>query len=476
MFDNSVRDATIIEGKETIKEEVNKVTKKQSGSCYNCGKAWPHSGECPAKGKVCRKCNKNNHFERVCKSKNNTSEQKKDQEANEKNKNRVNQVNERKDDQLEEVNGINSDKNDNIFTIDHVRETKRFPECEFLINGARVKLKIDTHASINIIDERDFEKLKMNTKLQPYTGKAFAYGVAEPIKTLGKFDALLEVGTKKLKAEFIVTRGRFGSLLGYPTSAELGVDPVLQIVNTVDEPYPNFVESYTSKYPEVFSGKIGKLKDFELELHIDRNVKPIQMKPRNIPFHYREKVDNIIKEKLDADIIEEVVNEPTSWLLELVIVPKPNGDIRVCLDTRPVNKAILREKYQMPNPEEIIQLVNGWKYFTIIDLNSAFEHIVLHQNSRYIATFRTHNGIYRYKRLFFGISSAPEIFHSTIKKLLQHIKNQTNASDDIIMGGATPEEHDLAVNQVLSCLRDNGLTANATKCKFFKSEIKFFGL
>jgi hypothetical protein len=81
------------------------------------------------------------------------------------------------------------------------------------------------------------------------------------------------------------------------------------------------------------------------------------------------------------------------------------------------NTALKREKFEMPNVENIIYKANGMQFFNKIDLTSAFQQIELHPSCRYITRFRTHKGIYQSKRLIFGASSAPEIFHNKLSKV-----------------------------------------------------------
>lgn len=91
----------------------------------------------------------------------------------------------------------------------------------------------------------------------------------------------------------------------------------------------------------------------------------------------------------------------------------------------------------MQKIEEIINKANGMKYYSKIDFKSAFNQILLDKESRYVSRFRTHNGIYQHKRLFYGISSAPEIFHNAIKQLLIGVNGALNASDDMLIMGET---------------------------------------
>ena len=109
-------------------------------------------------------------------------------------------------------------------------------------------------------------------------------------------------------------------------------------------------------------------------------------------------------------------------------------------------------------------------------MKSAFNQIELDESSRYLTSFVTHCGVYRFKRLFFGITSAPEIFQQIIYNLIRHIANSFNISDDIIIYGQTSEEHDNALHSVLKILNDNGLTINGDKCEWKRQELDFFGL
>lgn len=91
----------------------------------------------------------------------------------------------------------------------------------------------------------------------------------------------------------------------------------------------------------MFSG-VGKLKDYQLKLHINKDVKPVAQPVRRLPFGLREKVDQKLDELLKEDIIEEVPSGPTEWVSPLVVVPKPDGDIRICVDMKKANEAIER--------------------------------------------------------------------------------------------------------------------------------------
>ena len=89
---------------------------------------------------------------------------------------------------------------------------------------------------------------------------------------------------------------------------------------------------------------------------------------------------------------------PLAGSTHFVAVGKPNGDIRICLDMRQANHAILREKHPIPTVEETLQEISEAKVFSKLDLNMAFHQIELHPDSRDITTFAAPDGLYRYKR------------------------------------------------------------------------------
>ena len=100
---------------------------------------------------------------------------------------------------------------------------------------------------------------------------------------------------------------------------------------------------------------------------------------------------------------------------------------------REANKAIQRERHQTPTLDELINDLNGATFFSKLDLRSGYHQLELNRDSRYITTFSTHMGLFQYKRLNFGISSASEIFQETIHSIIQDIQGAKNISDDVIV-------------------------------------------
>jgi len=132
----------------------------------------------------------------------------------------------------------------------------------------------------------------------------------------------------------------------------------------------------------------------KVKLHINKEIKPVEQHVRRIPFHVRTQVDDELNRLEQLDIIEKADGH-TPWVSPLVIVPKSTG-VRICIDSRAVNTAIERERHPMPTIEDLITDLNGATIFSKIDLNKGYHQLELDHESRYITTFKTHQGLYSY--------------------------------------------------------------------------------
>lgn len=270
--------------------------------------------------------------------------------------------------------------------------------------------------------------------------------------------------SESVQAEFYVVKGNSVSLLGKTAAIQLGVLKLgIYSIN----------EDIRGKYSDCFKG-VGKLKDFKLKLHINSKVEPVAQRMYRIPFTLREKVEKKLDELESQDIIERV-NDQTPWVSPVIVVPKPNGDIRLCVDMRQANKTIIRERNPIPTVDEILYKMNGGEWFSKMDLRYGFHQLELEESSREITTFVTHRGLYRYKRLMSGISSAPEKYQQVISQIFHDIEGVQNISDDIVVFGRTREEHDQRLRLVLDRIGQKKLTLNSDKCEFGMDKITFMG-
>ena len=167
------------------------------------------------------------------------------------------------------------------------------------------------------------------------------------------------------------------------------------------------------------------------------------------------------------------VDEPSPWCSGMVVVPKPSGDVRICVDLKPLNEGVSREFHPLPKVEETLGQLNGATIFSKLDANSRFWQIPLARKSKLLTTFITPFGWYYFNKLPFGISSAPELFQKRMNKILSDLEGVLCWMDDILVFGSNPKEHDKRLKAALERLESAGVTLNPKKCEFSKSSLKF---
>ena len=174
------------------------------------------------------------------------------------------------------------------------------------------------------------------------------------------------------------------------------------------------------------------------------------------------------------DEVISPVTEPTDWCSGIVVVPKANDAVRICVDLTHLNKAVNREVYPMASVDGSLSKLANSKIFTKLDANSGYWQIPLSEDSRKFTTFVTPFGRYQYNRLPFGINSANEIFQRTVSQILGDLEGIICHMDDNLIHAADQDTHNHHVRLVLQRLKDAGVTLNE-KCQFSKLRVKFLG-
>jgi len=172
----------------------------------------------------------------------------------------------------------------------------------------------------------------------------------------------------------------------------------------------------------------------EYHIRLDESAKPVQHAPQRGQVALRAKIKETLDELHSSGVIV-LVSKPTPWISSMLAVPKKNGKIRICLDPKDLNKAILRENYPMPTIENIATRLHGAKVFTVLDAKNGFWHVKLNEESSYLTTFHTPFGWYRWCRMPFGISSAPEVFQWRMHELIKGLTGTEVVADDFLVAG-----------------------------------------
>jgi len=166
----------------------------------------------------------------------------------------------------------------------------------------------------------------------------------------------------------------------------------------------------------------------------------------------------------------------SEWATPVIAIPKPDGTVRLCGDYKvTVNPAIKVDKYPLPTTEDIFASLTGGVIFSKLDLRQAYLQMEGDEDTQKILIIHTHKGLYLFKRLAFGVASAPAIWQRTMEQILQGIPMTWCLLDDIVITGKSLDDHCTNLNKVLERLAEYGLTFNTKKCAFFKDSIQFCG-
>lgn len=206
-----------------------------------------------------------------------------------------------------------------------------------------------------------------------------------------------------------------------------------------------------------------------------KDTTPVAYRPRRLAYQERLQLKKIVNELISANIIRESRSEYAS---PIVLVTKKNGDVRMCVDLRDINKRVVKEKYPLPHIQDQINALCHAKYFTTLDMKSGFYQVQIEEKSRHIMAFITPDGHYEFNRMPFGFVNAPAIYQRSIDKALGDLKG-TKAFvylDDVLVPSISVDEGLTNLNEVLNALSTHGFALNYDKCKFFALETEYLGV
>lgn len=334
-------------------------------SCFACGKKGhlKSNANCKARNAKCLKCGEVGHFMNRCLKRTVGNDQVGPPSK------RIRLI---EDEQLE------NEKEEAIF---FAMGKNNF---EFVVGGIKIPMVIDSGADANIIGESTWDQVKaMGIKATGITTdvdrKLVAYATKQPMQIRCMFWAEINAGNNHSTAKFYVVKGGQQNLLGDATAKELKVLKIGFDIASVEA-------LRDSGFP--------KIKGVVVELPIDKTVQPVRQPYRRAPIALEEKIHDKLKYLLEKDIIEKV-NGPSSWVSPVVPILKQSGEIRLCVDMRRANQAVLREPHPLPLIEELLAGVNGAVKFSKLDVKDAYHQLEISEESRVITTFITKYGLFR---------------------------------------------------------------------------------
>ena len=416
-------EAMVFQMKETAEKDERIQKKKQTKNSVRCKYCnFIHNTDrklnCPAFGKTCFVCNRLNHFSSVC---------------------------EFKQKQVDSV--------EDIFQI----RTNKKKRLTVTLNNIQFPMQPDTGSDVTIIPKNFWKKLgypklrKSCVKLRQFDGSC--------INALGQFEAVFEAEKRfELVSITVVDCFKDHGLIGTDI---IKVDTI-NLINSVESD----------------KQKIGVLKNYKATLRVKENCSPSYFEARRIPIHLRPMVIKKLEEMINQGILEHVPKGGSNWASPIVVLKKKDGDLRICGDYKVgVNHKICADSYPIPNVETILHALAGSKYFTKIDLKSAYNQIQIDENFQEITTINTPIGLLRWCRMPYGIKTASSIFQRAIENVLTgEVEKMVIYQDDILVGAVNMDELRRKTQRILKKLEDAGMSINKEKCKFNCESINYLGL
>ena len=436
--------------------------------CKYCGKSHKKGKQhCKAYGQLCKNCGKKNHFASQCMMK----------------KSRDRSVHEIGDNYEDDDDYAYDDDSVLSMHVDHdqVCSESKAVYAKMLVGLDKFKVifQLDSGASVNtmsvqtyktITGDRDLKDLpQTNTRLRLYD-KTAVQPVGERI--LPVFNPKTKIC---YKVRFVVVEGKVRSILGCRAIQHMKLISVHPENIAVIEANPSIMKEFS----DVFEGVLGTLEG-DLHMSIDPLATPVKLPCRQWPIAVREKVREELLRLEKLGVVTQV-DTPTDWISSLVVSMKPNGQARLCIDPKPLNKALKRNEYPMKTIDDVLSEIQGAKYFSHFDMKNGFWHVVLDEESSFLTTFETPFGKYRWTRLPFGVSVAPEEFQRRVDNALRDLPGVFAVHDDVIVWGKgttdelASQDHDKNVRKMLMRCREQGIQLNKEKVELKQREITYLG-
>ncbi|UYV81418.1 K02A2.6-like [Cordylochernes scorpioides] len=426
---NWVKDTIRMENAEAGPSGINPRRERIIEPCKWCGQRHKY-GKCPAYGKKCNAWGKPNHFSVVCRTKrirNLLAESEAEESCDEINLNEV------------AVKTVRSDKWSAVI----------------IINGKKTTVHLDTGAQINVLPHKVINQWPSRPEIRPTSLKAFAYGNTE-LSIVGKCNVLCQYGEKKGMFEFIVADVEAQTLITGDTCEKLEILRRINHINTDEMKLCSETQKILEQYHEVFQG-VGLINS-ECKIYTKPEYSPVQVPPRRIPTSLGAEVQSELEKMVKQGIVTKIYHET-----------------EICLDPRKLNEALVGRHFQTPAPAELLHEIPKAKYYTVLDVKSAYWHIPVAKECRDLLVMTTPFGKFRYNRLPFGLKISAQIFVEKMTNIFRDSFQNITYVDDLLIYADTIQEHNKKLKGILEKAKENNIKFDLTKAQICLTKVRFLG-
>ena len=360
-----------------------------SDLCLFCGYNNHKTDECKARDRLqCSGCNKAGHVVKVCIStllKNRSVKSIQSASA--------------EDDEY---------KNHLRLSINHinaVNENSAKFYADIKVNNVPCMFEVDSGSPFSLMSEEKFKKLKLPVPIV-YERKALNAYTQDSFSSFGYVELSLEFNGVRSTGILYLIHEPFDTIAGSDWIRRLRIDILKLTSQQKSIPAEASVKNIalpqyiTEKFSDVIANSIGQIPDYQVSFELDgKEEKPVFLKPRPIPIALLPRVNQELDYLIKNGVLEKT--DYSQWGTPLVVVPKPNGKIRICGDYKAtLNPQLLSSRYPIPRIFDIMNDVKPGYYFCILDIRHAYLHLNLDERSSKMATLSTHRGPFIAKRLY----------------------------------------------------------------------------
>ncbi|KAL0434641.1 UNVERIFIED_CONTAM: Polyprotein P3 [Sesamum radiatum] len=209
-------------------------------------------------------------------------------------------------------------------------------------------------------------------------------------------------------------------------------------------------------------------------LNVDPQARPIKQKKRAFGVERNQVIEEEVSKLLKAGYVSEI--QYTSWLSNMVIIPKASGKWRMCTDFTNLNKACPKDPYHLPRIDLLVDSIGGCALF-MMDAYQSYHQIFMAEEDMDKTSFITEKGVYCYNVMPFGLKNAGAPYQRLVNRMFKKLIGSTMEvyDDDMLVKSRKERDHLQDLGKAFSIMRTFGMKLNLTKCTFGVRGGKFLG-